>query len=258
MNSFTSAVMVSMPSVSGLIEGLTSIDPETVVEGLQGIIDKISGGLQWIKDNKDTVVTAVEAIIAAWAGLKVAEGIGTVLKVINGIKSLTGGSAASAGATAGASWAGAFATAAMKAAPFLAFLYTLLNPSGSATNDLDLVFDENGNPTQAARDAGITQTREEFEAEAAYNPEWQRQAELQTVQDKYNTQYTGLIEDAEDRTALRRNHGRALEEAGMTSTAISGAVRSALAGMGVYMNGEKVGEMVSPYVDVIMAGQIEE
>ena len=64
----------------------------------------------------------------------------------------TAADASAAGAAAGGSWASAFASAAMKAAPFLAFLYTMLKPGDTAGNDLDTLF-ANGRVTTAGWEA---------------------------------------------------------------------------------------------------------
>lgn len=153
-------------TVSGLITDLTNIDPAEVVGGLQSVINGITDALKWIDENHEGVVIAMEAILAGWATLKLAGGALKVMELINGIRGLTASSAASAGAAAGSSWGAAFGSAVMKASPFLAFLYTLLNPASSAGDDLDLIWDENGNPTTAGRDAGITWRQEEDAAHA--------------------------------------------------------------------------------------------
>lgn len=140
-------------TISTLIEDLTNIDPAEVVNGLKGVIDGITDSLKWITDNKSTVVTAMGGIIAAWGAMKLTGGVLEILKIVNALTGLSAADAATAGASAGSSWAAAFASAAMKAAPFLAFLYTLLDPAASATNDLDTLVDENGNLTTAGRAA---------------------------------------------------------------------------------------------------------
>lgn len=141
-------------AISGLVSDLAEIDPEKVMEGIKGIFDDLIEGFQWLKDNKDTVIGFVKGFGIAWAALKGVSVITKVLKLVNAITGLTSSAAASAGATAGSSWASAFATAAMKAAPFLAFLYTLLNPgtTGDAYGNNDLV-DAEGNLTAEGADA---------------------------------------------------------------------------------------------------------
>lgn len=148
-------------TISTLITDLTAIDPAEVVGGLQAVIDGIKVGLEWISNNHTAVVDAMKAIVAGWAALKLTGGALEVAKLINGITGLAAGktasSAAIAGATAGSSWASAFATAAMKASPFLAFLYTLLNPAntGDAKGNNELI-DENGNLTEEAKLYGFS------------------------------------------------------------------------------------------------------
>ena len=139
-------------AVEGLFSDLSSIDPEAVVQGFSDVFNKIVGGVQWIVDNKDTVVGALEAIVIGWGALKITGGALEIVKLIQGIQGLTAGSAAAAageaGAAAGASWGGAFASAVLKAAPWLLFLYETLKPSGSATDNLDLAY-ANGQVTEA-------------------------------------------------------------------------------------------------------------
>ena len=122
-------------AVEGLFSDLSKIDPEQVVEGFAGVFDKIVGGLQWLKDNKGLVIGSMEGILIGWGALKLTGGALTLLKLIDGIKGLTMTGAAD-GAAAGAAWGGAFANAVLAAAPWLAGLYTMLNPAETGNNDL--------------------------------------------------------------------------------------------------------------------------
>ena len=262
-------------TISGLISGLTQINPAEVVAGLQGVIDKISGALKWITDNQSLVIGAMGAIVAGWAALKITGGVLNILKIVNAITGLTtAGEAATAGAAAGSSWASAFASAAMKAAPFLAFLYTLLNPASTASNDLDLLWDENGNPTQAGRDAGITMTEEKlnqsgqyYESDAIkfqrmqsaineFNTGWQRTLENQQPTDWSGTAYD--VMDAIARRTAEMENGGSGNEGGTTGNQswMTRAFQQALVGMKVQMDGETVGMIVAPYVDEAIAGAI--
>lgn len=280
-------------TVSSLISDLTNVDPAEVVGGLQSVINGITDALKWIDENKNTVVGAMEAILGGWALLKIGGGVAEIIKIVDAVKGLIPAStAASAGATAGASWAGAFASAAMKAAPFLAFLYTLLNPSDTATNDLDLLWDENGNPTAAGIAAGLG-TQQEAEAAGYYYPEWRRKEDEAKIREKFNTEFTGDREDAEARNELRRQNARAMEElnsaadkmneaAGdltgnnetqrlssseLLQTAselrgLGGEVESAIirgmSGINIYIDGQMAGSALSPYVGVSMGSVIAE
>ena len=142
-------------AVSGLFDDLGKIDPEQVVSGITGVLESVTGAVQWLVDNKEGVFEALKWIVFGWAGLNVAGGILDVVKVIGGLADLTGISAA--GAAAGSSWASAFASAAMKAAPFLAFLYTLLDPSaGSDEIGSNTLLDDKGNLTREANEYGFT------------------------------------------------------------------------------------------------------
>ena len=111
-------------TVTQLIEDLTKVNPEDVVNGLKGVVDGVTGGLQWIAEHSSEVVGAVGAFIGAWGVAKTAEGITTVLKLIDGIKGLSAGGAAtgaaSAGAAAGTAWASSFVNAVVSVAPALA------------------------------------------------------------------------------------------------------------------------------------------
>ena len=123
-------------TITKLIDDLTNVSPEDVINGLSGVVDGIRDGLEWISENSELVVGAVEAFIAAWGAVKVAEGITTVMKLISGIQGLTSGGAA-AGAAAGASWGGAFASAVLKAAPWLLGLYEIIKPGESRDNPIE-------------------------------------------------------------------------------------------------------------------------
>lgn len=78
-------------AVSGLFEDLSKIQPGEVIEGFVGVFNQIIGGLQWLWENKDNIVKAMEYIVIGWAGLKLTGGALDILKVINGAKNLTSG-----------------------------------------------------------------------------------------------------------------------------------------------------------------------
>ena len=139
-------------AVSGLFDDLGKIDPEKVVEGITGVINGVFDAVTYIVENKDGIFEALKWIVFGWAGLEVAGGILEIVKIVGGLADLAGISAA--GTAAGAAWASAFASAAMTAAPFLAFLYTLLNPSGTS--------DETGNNTLIGADNKLTIEGQEY------------------------------------------------------------------------------------------------
>ena len=88
-------------SIGKLFEGLGQLSAEDVVAGFKNVFDKVVNGLQWLADNGDKVIGIVEGLGIAWAGLKVTEGAMNILKIINGLKDLSGlgmeGAAAAAG-----------------------------------------------------------------------------------------------------------------------------------------------------------------
>ena len=130
-------------AVTGLFDDLGKIDPEKVIEGFTGVLGKVIDGINWVVENKDTVISALEGIVIGWGALKLTGGVLDIVKLIEGISGLASGGAAaeaaSAGAAAGASWGGAFATAVQAAAPWLVFLYELLKPSGTANEKMTSV-----------------------------------------------------------------------------------------------------------------------
>ena len=58
-------------AVEGLFSDLSKIDPEQVVEGFTGVFEKVIGGLQWLFEHQNDVVTALEVILGGWAMLKI-------------------------------------------------------------------------------------------------------------------------------------------------------------------------------------------
>ena len=125
-------------ALEGLFGDLTNFDPKKAVEGFKKVFDDIVGGVQWLWEHKGEVVEALKFIVGGWAALKITGGALDVLKLVQGIYGLAGGSAAAeeAGKVAGASWGGAFASAVLKAAPWIAGLIALLNPAEGGNDDL--------------------------------------------------------------------------------------------------------------------------
>lgn len=124
-------------AVSGLFEDIGNIDPQEVVSGFVGVFEQIIGGLDWLVENKDTVVTAMGAIVTGWGLLQLADGALDILKLVQGIQGLSGGSSAArkAGEAAGSAWGAGLAAGIMKAAPWIIGLINLLTPSETANDD---------------------------------------------------------------------------------------------------------------------------
>lgn len=95
-------------AVSGLFDDLGKIDPDQVVKGFTDVFNTVVGSIQWIVDNKDSVVTAMKDILIGWSALKLTGGALDILKIINGLKDLMGIGAAG---TAGGSLATTLGTA---------------------------------------------------------------------------------------------------------------------------------------------------
>ena len=122
-------------AVSGLFADLGKIDPEKVVAGFVEVFTKVTDGIQWLVENQDLAKGILGTIVTAWGGLVIGENVLKVFKFVDGLKGLTGIGAAE-GAAAGASWGGAFASAVIKAAPWLTGLITLLTPGATQDNSL--------------------------------------------------------------------------------------------------------------------------
>ena len=148
-------------AVSGLFEDLTAIDPAQVVDGFVGVFNTIVDGLEWLVDNKDSVIGALKGIVIGWAGLKLTGGALQVLQLVNGVKgfSLSGtglveGGGAAAGAAGGGHFFSNLLAGAAKAAPWLAGAAVLLTPSGGDAEESDL-YHADGTPTRAGRRLGL-------------------------------------------------------------------------------------------------------
>ena len=88
-------------SVSGLFDDLGKIDPKSVVENFTNVFNGLIDGLKWIIENKETLITALGAIVAGWAGLKLTGGVLSLVKMVDGLRELgIIGGGASAGAKA--------------------------------------------------------------------------------------------------------------------------------------------------------------
>ena len=107
---FAEPLKEAMTAINGLLaefnEWLKSEEGQAFV---QNVIGALKDGLNWIVENKGTVVTAIGAIAAAFGGLKIASGTLKFLEMIQGFKGLGAGAGAAANAAGAASGAGASA-----------------------------------------------------------------------------------------------------------------------------------------------------
>ena len=78
-------------AVSAFFTDLSKIDTGGVVEGIKGAFQTIADGFKWITENKETVITAIEAIVGAFGVLKLAEAASHVGKIVDGFKTLWSG-----------------------------------------------------------------------------------------------------------------------------------------------------------------------
>ena len=77
-------------AVSGLFEDLKNIDPAQVVEGFTTVFNTIVSGLQWMVEHKEELAGILTVIVGGWAAAKITGGALDVLKLINGVRGLTG------------------------------------------------------------------------------------------------------------------------------------------------------------------------
>ena len=269
-------------TITQLIEDLTKVSPEDVINGLKGVVDGITGGLKWISEHSGEVVGAVEAFIGAWAVIKTAEGVTTVMKLISGIQGLTSGGAA-AGAAAGASWGGAFASAVLKAAPWLFALYEILKPSEGGNDD---VVDVNGNLMQEAREAGfeignngeIIAPKKKYSYEIENLPElgseWNTTGEeVDLTQARLKSARNGLpdLDDATDKMekaaadltggsdAQKQSSSEMLQAAGTLEGMPALVYDAILAGMSqikIFIDGQQAGGILSPFINNAFATSV--
>ena len=78
-------------AISGLFEDITKIDPATVIGKITEAINGLKDGFKWIKNNKDTVVKAIEGIAAAFGLMKLTSLAANIGRIVSGLRSLFGG-----------------------------------------------------------------------------------------------------------------------------------------------------------------------
>lgn len=104
------ALLESMAnSIAAMFENIANIDPEEVISKFNDVFNTIRDGFNWIVENKDSIVRALEVIAGGFALLKVSETVLTFIKLAQGLGGLFGGgsaAAAASGASAGASAGG--------------------------------------------------------------------------------------------------------------------------------------------------------
>ena len=208
------AIDEGLKMLDELAEELKGSDDSTA-RALGNVLSTIVDALEWFtkEENWQAVKIGFEALIGIWAAGKIASAVGnlaafvahlTTIGIFNGGSAAA--SAASAGSAAGASWGSAFASAAMKAAPFLAFLYTLCNPSSGSdalgNNDL---LDENGNLTAEAQAYGfkLDENGELYQDPDALDPKYVTPEHLEWLknQPKEEVEYVDLEDEPRVYTA---------------------------------------------------------
>ena len=77
-------------SVRGLFEELKTVKPEEAMEKLKDGLDAVKKGLQWLIDNKESVVTAIKGIAGGFALLKLTELAANIGRIVQGLGGLKG------------------------------------------------------------------------------------------------------------------------------------------------------------------------
>lgn len=101
--SLAPALTEATAAFSGLAEQFNAfLQSDAGKEMISNVINNITVALQWIIDNKESVVTALEVLAGAFAALKVAELAANIASVVSGLKTIgvLGGGAKAAGAAA--------------------------------------------------------------------------------------------------------------------------------------------------------------
>jgi len=152
-------------AITDVITALTGeIDFKKVVDDAAKAVSSLGKGFKWISDNKELVAGAITSVAGAYAALSVSKEVLLFMQLLKAtplskLGALFGGGAAKAGADAAsaaapavAAGAKAFLPAAIKVlGPVAAFAYGM-KPAATADDDLDVMFDENGNPTRAFKE----------------------------------------------------------------------------------------------------------
>ena len=118
-------------AVSSLFSSLSEIDPDKVMEGVVSLFTKITEGLQWIIDNKETVKTALKVIAGGFGLLKLTElaaNIGLITSGLGGL-GLMGKGAGAAGAAGAAAGGGSGLLGALGKAGYLAVGIMMVAPT---------------------------------------------------------------------------------------------------------------------------------
>ena len=197
-------------AVTDLFTGLADVDFETAIDTASGILDTITGSLEWILDNKDGLVAAIQGIGGAFLALKAAEIIGTLVQSAAALKTLLGSAAGAAGsAGADGTAVGLLFANLSKAVPILAGVAVAATPAVSASDEMDSYYDKNGRVTTAGRLAGLPETQAEFDA-------WSQEA-YDAWAATHTWQGNGLVDQLQ--TQEQNNAARHLHKGAVTGTA---------------------------------------
>jgi len=94
-------------AVGSLIDDISNINPQEVVSGFVSVVTSLVDGLRWIVENKETLKGALIAVVGAWGAMEIGGSVLTLIKLIDGLKSLglfggkSGGGEASTAASGG-------------------------------------------------------------------------------------------------------------------------------------------------------------
>ena len=89
-------------ALTDIVTSLTEdFDPEKAIEGIGTVLEKITGGFEWIQEHSDEVVTAIKAIAAAFALMNLTSLAANIMRIKSGLSSLWGGNGSGGGGGGG-------------------------------------------------------------------------------------------------------------------------------------------------------------
>ena len=180
--------------------------------------DTVINVLQWVVDNKDSVVTALKAIGVAFGALKVSEGVLTFMQLLSGLRGMGGKAAAGAAGAAAKTAAGSAASGAAKVAAgagagtaavigaevAMGYAGAKMIEANLKDENLNAIYGESGGLIETMSDEAVKAAKEYWDvytqtgSEAAFDARDKLQAALQSQGFYNDEQGVGLIEQVFD------------------------------------------------------------
>ena len=194
-----------LEKINGLLGKISEwIASEEGQETISGIVEKITGALDWFTEHSKEVVAGIGAIAAAFGGLKLATFGLNVAKTVSGFKGLLGGNGGNGttGGTGGAD-GGTGIFGKLKVLTAAAAFAAVLNKNAFLPQGNDDLIDKEGNLTALAKDLGygLDQNGELTGREKIGKYEYIQQQAIQDFWDKYRNGKIITQEDFANATA---------------------------------------------------------